>query len=250
MSLDSGIGDRLRAARVRRGLRRETLAVRAGISAAAIAQIESGRRRNVRPSTLAGLAGCLGVTIDHLVLGSPSTSPMLSHQALVYGTDEEFLKTAGPFLVEGRERGEASIAVTGNRNIELLREQLGSTASEVELVGNSGWYTSPGAALAAYTAFIESSIEKGAPWVRIVGEPVWGGRSRAETRLWTQYESLLNLVFSSFPASIICPYDKRTIASSVLRQAHHTHPGTISAGTMASSPDYVEPAEFVLGPKR
>ena len=61
------MGTRVRAAGVRLGWSREALAVRSELSWSAIAQVESGRRKNVRPQTLSALAEALGVTIDYLV---------------------------------------------------------------------------------------------------------------------------------------------------------------------------------------
>ncbi|MGD0195929.1 MAG: helix-turn-helix transcriptional regulator, partial [Candidatus Dormibacteria bacterium] len=57
----------LQSARERRGWSRETLAHRSGLSWAAIAQIESGRRREVRASTLLALSSALGVSVDYLL---------------------------------------------------------------------------------------------------------------------------------------------------------------------------------------
>jgi transcriptional regulator with XRE-family HTH domain len=56
----------LRAARERRGWSREVLAVQSGVSWSAIAQMESGRRKDVRLSTLTALSDALGVTVDYL----------------------------------------------------------------------------------------------------------------------------------------------------------------------------------------
>src|ERR1700761_4783343 len=73
---ESGIGSRLRAARERLGLSREALAFHAGISWSAIAQVESGRRSQLRPSTLLALATALGLTIDYLVSGRYASTAM------------------------------------------------------------------------------------------------------------------------------------------------------------------------------
>ena len=86
--------------------------------------------------------------------------------------------------------------------------------------------------------------------MRIVGEPVWADRSAAQAARWCRYESLLNLAFAGLPVTIICPYDERTVAPSILRQAHATHPETIARGTTAASADYVPPGPFVLGDPR
>jgi transcriptional regulator with XRE-family HTH domain len=243
---DSTIGSRVRAARERLGWSREELAFHSAISWSAIAQTESGRRTNLRPATLSALAGALGVTIDYLVRGGAGAAPMLEHRALLYGTDAEFVDTASEFLSKGVERSEATLAVTTRSNIKLLRQSLGRAARQVEFAEAASWYETPGSALAAYREFAEAKLRSGSPWVRIVGEPVWIGRSASELRMWTRYESLLNLAFGSWPASFICPYDERSVQPKIARQAHLTHPHTIANGTLATSPDYVEPEGFVL----
>jgi len=137
---------------------------------------------------------------------------MLEHSAFPYRTDDQFGTTIGPFLTEGMERSEGLLAVIAGANVELLRELLGKDARRVEFVDASSWYSTPIGALEAYRAFTDAKLKRGAPWVRIVGEPVWTGRTKAEVRLWTRYESLLNLVFYAYPLTIICPYDERSAA--------------------------------------
>lgn len=241
----SGIGERVKAARERLGWSREELAFHAGISFPAVSQTESGRRTNLRPATLSALAGALGVTIDYLVSGGPST-PMLEHRALLYESDAEFADATGEFLALGIERSEAALAVTTRSNIKLLRRALGRAARHVDFAESSRWYESPGAALVAYREYAEAKLNAGTPWIRVVGEPVWPGRSAREVRLWTRYESLLNLSFGSWPASLICPYDKRQIRPKVIEQAHLTHPQMIAGGSVAASADYIEPEGFTL----
>jgi transcriptional regulator with XRE-family HTH domain len=245
---ENGIGRRLRAARQRCGWSREALAFHSGISWSAIAQVESGRRRNLRPGTLVALAGALGVTIDYLVTGRSPAVPMLEHQALLYGSDSEFTSATVPFLAEALERSEAAIVVTGERNAELLRDALGRQAERVEFAEQSGWYRTPMDAVDRYRAFLQASLDAGAPWVRVIGEPVWAGRSEPETRMWTRYEALLNLVFSAEPATVLCPYDTRTAGVDTLDHARITHPQTIDGRTLATSPEYADPTGSVLEP--
>jgi len=95
----------LKSARERLGWSRETLAHESGLSWAAITQIESGRRREVRASSLLALASALGVTVDYLLGGAASASPgLLNHRLLVYGTDDEYLRSSVPFILEGIAR--------------------------------------------------------------------------------------------------------------------------------------------------
>jgi transcriptional regulator with XRE-family HTH domain len=243
-----GIGSRLRAARERLGWTREALAFHSGISWPAIAQVESGRRTNVRPSTLAALSRPLGVTIDYLVNGGPSHAPMLRHSAFRYAADEEFQTAMGSFLAEGVERSEGVIAMTTGPNIELLRAHLRKDARHVTFVESKDWLTTPAGALEEFRSVCDAKIEAGAPWVRFLAEPVWEGRSKPEVRVWIRYESLLNLLFGSYPLALVCPYDERSVPAEILSQVELTHPETIGADGPSKSPDYRGPGRLALDP--
>ena len=239
------MGDRVRASRERLRWSRETLAHHSGLSWSAIEQIESGRRRNARPDTLRTLARALGVTIDYLLDGGSSPG-MLRHQVLVYDDEPGFLAAIAPFLLEGAERSEAALAVTTGRNIQILREQLGTAAFQVEFVEAEKWYGNPVSALNAYRGFLNERLESCA-WVRIVGEPVWVGRSEEEIRVWNHYESLLNLVLGPMPVTMLCPYDVRVVDPGIAAAARLTHPEMVDGDDVAENPLYRDPGEFVLG---
>jgi len=243
-----GIGPRVRAARERLGLSREALAYHSGVSWSGIAQVEAGRRTNLRPGTLLALARALGVTIDYLVAGGAQAGSMFEHRLLLYATDAEFLASAVPFLAEAVERPEPALAVLSAAHIRALRRRLGARARDVEFAEQSTWYRAPATALAGYRAFVFKAIEAGAPWVRILGEPVWTGRSAPELRLSAQYESLLNLVFSHMPVTLLCPYDTRELDATVLEYARATHPDAVEHEALMPSPQYTEPATFLLQP--
>jgi transcriptional regulator with XRE-family HTH domain len=243
----AGIGARVKAARERRGLSREALAFHSGLSWSAVAQVETGRRTNVRPDTLSALAAVLEVTVDYLVHGGGPQPTLLDHHALLYGSDEEFQSTAGGFLREGLELGEPTLAVTSPGNIELLRDELGSGGKAVQFAEATDWYASPVAALAAYKRFLDTQLETGATWARIVGEVVWVGRSAAEVRRWTTYESLLNLMFASTAVAFVCPYDQRSLPPRIVGQACRTHTHTVDQGGVTVCDDYTDPGTFVLG---
>src|SRR3954447_17640772 len=251
MGADDGargvLGNRLRHARLRQGSTREELAVRAGISWSAIAQIESGRRRNVRPGTLAALARALEVTVDYLIDGCVATPVMLTHQALIYRSDEEFASAVGGLLAEGLERDEAALLVASDGNVELVREVLGKASRRVKYMPAAELYTEPDAALSTYQEFVQRAVVRGAHWVRIVGEVMWDGRSAAQVRPWCRYESLLNLAFAALPVTVVCPYDSRRVKPSILWHARETHPETMIDGTLVTNADYVQPGGYVLG---
>jgi hypothetical protein len=211
--------------------------------------VESGRRINVRPSTLAALSRPLGVSIDYLVDGSRPPPPMLEHSAFLYRTDEQFQTTMGSFLAEGIERSEAIIAVTSPPNIELLREHLGKDARSVEFVDSRPFLSTPTAVLEAFTTFASVNLGRGAAWVRVLGEPRWAERSETDVRLWTRFESLFNLVFAGSPMTVTCPYDERLVAPEIVSEALVTHPCTIGVGGLSDSHDYADPRSFALRPE-
>jgi transcriptional regulator with XRE-family HTH domain len=246
---EATIANSLRAARGRRGWTREALAYHSGVSWSAIAQIESGRRSDVRLNSLSALARALEVSIDYLVGGGAATSPpLLSHRGLIYGSDSELLTASIPFLAEGIERSESILVVTTKRHIRLLRDALGDADQHVDFVESSQWYLSPHQALSRMRSYLKDRCEAGARWIRVIGEPVWAGRSRSEVGAWTRYESILNLSFASSPATIVCPYDARSVERRVVTGAQHTHPEIEDHGGVSLSSAYREPEDFLLSP--
>jgi transcriptional regulator with XRE-family HTH domain len=243
----SRIGESLRAARTRKGWSREALAYYSGVSWSAIAQIESGRRREVRLSSLAALADALTVSVDYLIGTAAAMTPSpVDHRALPYGSDDEFLAAAAPLVTDGIERSECVLAVTSNAQIELLRDTLGSDAKHVEFADSTDWYSSAVEATDRCRAFVKKKFEAGAPWIRVVGEPVWAGRSAAEIAAWTRYESMINITFLSMPATIVCPYDTRSLPADILTNAHITHPLVVHDGVATPSPSYRAAEAFLL----
>ena len=243
-----GIGPRVRAARERLRWSREALAFHAGISWSAVAQVESGRRTNLRPSTLAALARALGVSIDFLVDGTPPPTRMLEHAAFPYRTDDQFQGAMGSFLAGGLERSEATLAITTESNVELLREHLGRDARRVEFRDANAFYRTPIAALDGFRAFLGAALERGTPWARVVAEPVWAGRTAAEVRVWSQYESLFNLVFAASPLTAVCPYDERSVPAGIVSYSHRTHPNELGEAGISQNPHYGDPAQLALEP--
>lgn len=220
------------------GWSREALAFHSGLSCAAITQIESGRRQDVRLASLVALAAALGISVDYLVGAAAAVAPkLLEHRALVYDSDAAYLASVVPFVREGIARGDCVLVVTARAQTRRLRRALGDDADGVEFRDSAEWYRSPIGALTNYRAFMDDRFAEGARWVRIIGEPLWAGRSRAEVAEWTRYESMLNLALASAPATIVCPYDARSASRGILAGAGHTHPGSAA---------YREPEEFLL----
>ncbi|MFD3679985.1 anti-sigma factor RsbA family regulatory protein [Streptomyces sp. NPDC058613] len=172
----------------------------------------------------------------------PDGGSLLIHQALVYGTDDAFLASTVPFCLAGLHADDAVLAVTTEANIDLLRQELGDAAGQVEFVPSDRWYRSPGRTLSAYHRYVERHTAKGGHRrVRVVGEPVWHGRDAVETAEWTRYEAAINLAFAPCPAWIVCPYDTRSLPAPVVRDALRTHPQLVTGPGPRPSDRYVAP---------
>ena len=244
----SRIGESLKTARARLGWSREALAFHSGVSWSAIAQIESGRRKDVRLSSLSALATALGVSIDYLVGSAAAlSSHLFEHRLLTYGSDDEYVEGAVPFIAEGLELGHPILVVAQPAQIALLRDTLGDRADQIEFAGAGEWYSTLAGALNGYRAYVKEKLEAGAAWIRVVGDPVWAGRSDAETAAWFRYESLVNLAFAAAPATIVCTYDTSAFSEEVIAVARVTHP-VAHGGVFDESLTYRETEDFLLDP--
>ncbi|MFD3622919.1 anti-sigma factor RsbA family regulatory protein, partial [Streptomyces sp. NPDC058676] len=64
--------------------------------------------------------------------------------------------------------------------------------------------------------------------VRIIGEPIWAGRSAVEYPACAQHEALINAAFEGRAVTILCPYDEVRLDPQVIADARVTHPTVIS----------------------
>ncbi|HEX4818273.1 MAG TPA: sensor histidine kinase [Nonomuraea sp.] len=175
--------------------------------------------------------------------GAADTGARLIHHALIYGSDAEFLAATTAFCLDGLAAGERVLAVTSAANITLLGQALGGAAGEVEFVEAGHWYDAPGRTLAAYGRYLEAH-KNGRGRVRVIGEPVWQGRSPLEETEWTRYESAINAALAAHPAWIVCPYDTRALPGRIVDDARRTHPELLTGRDARASAAYVDPDAF------
>jgi transcriptional regulator with XRE-family HTH domain len=240
------LAGRLVAARKRAGMSREQLAVGSGLSWSAVTQIEAGRRLNPRADTLGELSAALGVTVEYLLGTSGATGALLDHHALIYREVEDFVETAGSFLEDGVASGDATLVVVDPENADGLRENLGDAAAKIRFADWQTWYRSPRDALIGYRQFASQALDAGAPWVRIIGEPVWAGRTPEEIQTWVRYEALLNLSFAPLPLTLVCPYNETALDQTIVGNARATHCRCLQRGAEHPSPEFSDPAELCL----
>lgn len=168
--------------------------------------------------------GCRGCAVAAEVTPRPGggSAGSFTHSAFFYRGDSDYLGRTLSFIRAGLAAGHHVAAVVPPVRMRLLRAGLGGEADRVPMLDmatagrNPGWII-PG----ILRAFADGRTDR---HVRIIGEPVWPGRTPAEYSCCVQHEALINLAFAGRDASILCPYDTRRLGSRVLADAEATHP--------------------------
>ncbi|MER5601690.1 MEDS domain-containing protein [Streptomyces sp. NPDC002265] len=161
----------------------------------------------------------------------PAAPGPFDHRMAVFGSDDDFVAAARPFLAEGLcAPGEPPpVVIAAPDNLEVLRETLGGDVREVGFIEHTDWYTGSAAnAVAQGAGYLAAHAGPGGR-VHLLMEPVWGGRagrSVRESAEWIRYEALANLVFAAMATTVLCAYDTRTAGSAVVAAARRAHPDT------------------------
>jgi anti-sigma regulatory factor (Ser/Thr protein kinase) len=144
------------------------------------------------------------------------------HPALFYRSEDEYQAKIVPFVTDGLALGHpVAVSVPGPR-LRLLRDALGDRARDVTMLDMTEEGRNPGRIIAGVLrrfADVHPLLH-----VRIVGEPVWPGRSDAEYPACAQHEALINAAFAGRDVTILCPYDAAGLDATALSDAYATHP--------------------------
>ncbi|MFH8611484.1 anti-sigma factor RsbA family regulatory protein [Streptomyces sp. NPDC018029] len=167
------------------------------------------------------------------------TEPFV-HPALFYRGREEYLAGTVPFVLDGLDAGEAVAVAVPEANLDLIRTALGVRAEKVQLLDMAQAGRNPGRIIPRVLRAFADAHPEGR--VRIIGEPIWAGRTATEYPACAQHEALINLAFQGREATILCPYDEVNLDETVLTDAHATHPTIIRSGTEDTSPAYAPEA--------
>ncbi|WP_021598949.1 sensor histidine kinase [Actinomadura welshii] len=177
--------------------------------------------------------------------GPEAGRDLFAHRALLYGSRQDFLLSAVPFLRDGRRADDAVVAVVAPPVSAELRERLGPrTVAGIEFIDAAEWFgDGPVQALAS------CHDRARADWwprgrLRLLAEPVWDGLTPLETREWKRHECLLNVVFAGTPSTIVCAYDAVGLPGHVLEGAARTHPELTGPDGTAVSERFTDPAEY------
>jgi hypothetical protein len=172
--------------------------------------------------------------------------PELVHQGCLYGSDDEFLAMATPFITAGLARGEAVLAATTQANLELLGNALGDAARGLDFAETAYFGRRPPQRVAAFDRYLKTHLRSPGQ-VRVIAEPIWIGRSERDIRAWKQMEASLNLIFAHTRMWMICPYDTRVLRDDIVADARRTHPSCVAGQETVPSTSHADPEEFTSG---
>jgi anti-sigma regulatory factor (Ser/Thr protein kinase) len=165
------------------------------------------------------------------------------HEALVYRESDDLLAGTVPFVQAGLNAGEAVLVAVPTTNLELIRSALGSSAGQVRFVDMAEAGRNPARII---PAVLHAFVDEHAPRpVRVIGEPIWAGRSAVEYPACVQHEALVNLAFAEADAIMVCPYDARRLDRGVLADAERTHPVITTGEQRRASGGYWAPQVVV-----
>jgi anti-sigma regulatory factor (Ser/Thr protein kinase) len=171
---------------------------------------------------------------------SPQATGPLVHDALFYADDDEYLLGVLGFVREGLERNEPVLVALPGERLDLVRAALhDGEPDRVRLTDMTAAGRNPGRIIGGVlTPFVQEHPDRA---VRMVGEPIWPGRTGEEYPACAEHEALINLALGDAPASILCPYDTARLPAAVLTDATRTHPGLASGTAHWPSPAYGDP---------
>ena len=165
------------------------------------------------------------------------------HQALIYGSDREFIDVALPFVEAGLSEGQPTLVAVQDRHVEKMRAALNGTPEGLTLCPVEDWYETSARTREKFSRWAAEQTDRGGR-ARLMGEPPWALGHDAQVRDWARHESVINVAFAGQPVTFVCPYDARALPEEVLGHARATHPEIVDSGGISASAAYEDPIDF------
>ncbi|NUS24781.1 MAG: sensor histidine kinase [Streptomyces sp.] len=168
-------------------------------------------------------------------MSTVTTHETFVHPALFYRTEQEYTQQTVSFLREGLAGGEPMAVAVPGPNLELIKTGLGGDAEGILFLDMTEAGRNPGRIIPKVLRGFADAHPGGR--VRIIGEPIWAGRSTVEYPACAQHEALINAAFEGRAVTILCPYDEVRLDPEVIADARVTHPTLITGDGRESVSD-------------
>jgi anti-sigma regulatory factor (Ser/Thr protein kinase) len=167
----------------------------------------------------------------------------LVHEVVFYRGRAQLELAARQFVEEAVAAGEPVLIALPPPSLELVTRSLDGAAGSVAFEDLARSAGNPGRMLPLFQDWVDRQPGR----VRVLGEPVWPGRRRAESVEGLRHESLVNVALARAPIAMRCLYDAERLDHEVLLGAESTHPVVVELDeTRSASARYVEPSELHL----
>ena len=174
---------------------------------------------------------------------SAPTAPGYRHHALLYGSADQLVDTAVPFLADGLAAGELAVLTCRPEHNTRLAAALGP-GDRVLTLANEGIYLRIADAAATYRRLVRQHVAAGIPRVRLVGEVRFDNSPQSWAE-WTRYEAICNVVLGPLPLSSVCAYDTRDLPAPMRRGVEQTHPALLTPTGRRTNASYLPPADIL-----
>lgn len=158
----------------------------------------------------------------------------LRHQAFFYDSPAQLVDGVAAFVAEGLEDGEPAMVALPEPSLSRVHSRLGASDRTLRLFDMRELGRNPARIISAIADFIESHPGQR---TRMVGQPLWPGRSTCEAAEAARHEALINLAFADTDVTILCPYDL-ALDRDALFCSLLTHPELLRDGTPSASREY------------
>jgi anti-sigma regulatory factor (Ser/Thr protein kinase) len=162
---------------------------------------------------------------------------LLIHEALFYRGRAELEQAVGEFVRTAATAGEPVMAAVARENLSWLPEALGADGDDVffEDMGEVG--RNPACLIPMIQEWLDDHDGRG----YVISEPMWPGRSYAETAECLRHEALVNYALAEAEATVLCPFDAEHLDADVLEGAELTHPRVRDGGGSRRSACFADP---------
>ena len=187
--------------------------------------MDDGRRQPRSPGAQAGPAAAPR---------APAGRDGLSHVAFLYHETGEYLKHVLAFIADGLAGSEpVFVALPGHLGSQV-RAAADAAGWRLAVADMNELGRNPARITLALGTF---AGQHAGQRIRIVTEPLWPGRTGAETAEVMKHEALVQLAVGA-PAAILCPYDASRLGPDLIQGACRTHPEIFDDGHRRPSGGY------------
>ncbi len=172
---------------------------------------------------------------------APAGGNGLSHLTFLYRETDEYLERVLAFIADGLARSEPVFVALPGRPGSRVQAAADAAGWRLAVADMNELGRNPARITLALGSFAGRHVGQR---IRIVAEPLWPGRTEAETAEVMKHEALVQLAVGA-PAAILCPYDASRLTPALIEGACRTHPEILEGGHRRPSRGYQADADVL-----